>query len=212
LILLGLVIGGIIVVAARQRPQQAIPEQIIPSVPAPSVGERPAQMPTRLPDIQVLLTAMPTATPLSQPAVPARLEIRQVGIDVLVSRVGLNSQGLIFTPVYAAGYWDQSAPLSKPGNTILVGHVRTEPQEVFLHLKEVDVGDVLKITDQYAQEYFYKISEKEVIQIVGGSDEDAQRLRNYIQPTDTARLTMIACYPDASCPSRLVIMALPVDQ
>jgi LPXTG-site transpeptidase (sortase) family protein len=192
---------------ASRQPPSPPPTRILPATPA----TRPPSVPTALPDVELLLTALPTRTPPPGPARPARLEMERLGIDAVVLAVGVDKDGRIVTPDRYAGYWSMSAPLNEDGNTVIVGHNKPDPWPVFFGLSRADVGDEVKVTDQFGQEYNYRVDESVIIQVEGAPPEEAQRTLEFIQPTQSRRLTLITCYPDPSCPARLVVVATPED-
>lgn len=170
-------------------------------------------IPTPLPDLDTLLQSLPqTATPFPGPAIPARIEIGSVNIDILVLTVTLDSDGFITVPARYAGYWGLSSPLDQNGNTVIVGHNRLDPRPVFRDLAKVQVGDEIKVTDQFGEKYYYSVTGTLTFQVSGAPASEANRPKEYAQPTASARLTLITCAPDESCPSRLVVLADPIKQ
>jgi LPXTG-site transpeptidase (sortase) family protein len=168
---------------------------------------------TPLPDLDALLQSLPqTATPFPGPAVPARIEIEAVQIDVLVLTVSLDSTGFIEVPDRYAAYWGASSPLGKNGNTVIVGHNRLEPSPIFNNLDDVKKGDQIRVTDQFGEKHLFVVTETLLFKVSGASAEEANRPREYAMPTTTGRLTLITCAPDDTCTSRLVVLAEPVSQ
>ncbi|HQE18527.1 MAG TPA: sortase, partial [Aggregatilineales bacterium] len=125
--------------------------------------------------------------------------------------VAVDQEGYLPTPDEHAGYWALSAPLDGDGNTVIVGHNRTSPVEVFRNLPRVEVGDEIILIDQFNAEYRYEVTEVELFQ-VDGNPEEAQRTLDYIDPELSKRVTLITCQPEGECTQRLIVVAVPADE
>lgn len=176
----------------------------------PTAQTRPENVPSPLPPADEIADLDATATPLPGPARPARIEIPSAGIDVEVLIVALDQDGYLPTPDEHAGYWALSSPLDGEGNTVIVGHNRTSPVAIFRNLPQVEVGDEITVTDQFAAEHEYEVTDIELLD-VAGSPEEAERTVELIDPDLPRRLTLFTCQPDDACTHRLVVIAEPVD-
>lgn len=174
-------------------------------------GSRPENVPTPLPPVGEVADLNVTATPPPGPARPARVQIPSAGVDVPVLIVAVDQEGYLPTPDEHAGYWALSAPLDGDGNTVIVGHNRTSPVEVFRNLTRIEVGDEIILTDQFNAEYRYEVTEVELFQ-VEGNPEEAQRTLDYIDPELSKRVTLITCQPEGECTQRLIVVAVPADE
>ena len=174
-------------------------------------GSRPENVPTPLPPVGEVADLDATATPPPGPARPARVQIPSAGVDVPVLIVAVDQEGYLPTPDEHAGYWALSAPLDGDGNTVIVGHNRTSPVEVFRNLPRVEVGDEIILIDQFNAEYRYEVTEVELFQ-VEGNPEEAQRTLDYIDPELSKRVTLITCQPEGECTQRLIVVAVPADE
>lgn len=174
-------------------------------------GSRPENVPTPLPPVGEVADLNVTATPPPGPARPARVQIPSAGVDVPVLIVAVDQEGYLPTPDEHAGYWALSAPLDGDGNTVIVGHNRTSPVEVFRNLPRVEVGDEIILIDQFNAEYRYEVTEVELFQ-VDGNPEEAQRTLDYIDPELSKRVTLITCQPEGECTQRLIVVAVPADE
>ncbi len=174
-------------------------------------GSRPENVPTPLPPVGEVADLNVTATPPPGPARPARVQIPSAGVDVPVLIVAVDQEGYLPTPDEHAGYWALSAPLDGDGNTVIVGHNRTSPVEVFRNLPRVEVGDEIILIDQFNAEYRYEVTEVELFQ-VEGNPEEAQRTLDYIDPELSKRVTLITCQPEGECTQRLIVVAVPADE
>jgi len=174
-------------------------------------GSRPENVPTPLPPVGEVADLNVTATPPPGPARPARVQIPSAGVDVPVLIVAVDQEGYLPTPDEHAGYWALSAPLDGDGNTVIVGHNRTSPVEVFRNLPRVEVGDEIILIDPFNAEYRYEVTEVELFQ-VEGNPEEAQRTLDYIDPELSKRVTLITCQPEGECTQRLIVVAVPADE
>jgi len=175
-------------------------------------GTRPAFVPTPLIAVDdFFLTLQATITPQPGEARPARLEIKDVDIDVPVVTVQVDTNGFIVTPEHFAGYWAQSSPLNEVGNTVIVGHNQPLPRLVFANLDDIELGAEIIVSDQFAEEYFYTVYAIENIQVQDAPESDSQRVRAFVEPTDDRRLTLLTCHPAPDCLSRLIVVARQVD-
>jgi len=174
-------------------------------------GSRPENVPTPLPPVGEVADLNVTATPPPGPARPARVQIPSAGVDVPVLIVAVDQEGYLPTPDEHAGYWALSAPLDGDGNTVIVGHNRTSPVEVFRNLPRVEVGDEIILIDQFNAEYTYEVTEVELFE-VEGNPEEAQRTLDYIDPELSKRVTLITCQPEGECTQRLIVVAVPADE
>ena len=183
----------------------------VPVIPTPELRE--------LPSI-ASMTEAPTSMRQSVAGQPVRMVIPQLGIDAPVRDVGLSavydiSQGsdLFYQwqvpQSYAAGWHYNSAPLGRPGNTVLNGHQNVYG-EVFKDLEKLAVGDGLLMYDKDGRSYLYQITNREILLERGQSE--AVRLENarWIAPTMDERLTIVTCWPYTDNSHRLVVVAKPV--
>jgi LPXTG-site transpeptidase (sortase) family protein len=207
LIILGVVVAVSLVALFLQRQNQAA-TTLFSSTPS-----RPDFVPTPLPgSIDILLTIQAGSTPVPGPPRPAHLEIASANIAVSILIVTTDLDGYIVTPSRYAGYWTESATLDQPDNVIIVGHNRTDTFLVFAALAQVQPGDEIVIVDQFGAQYRYIVSETAVVKIEGGSEDEQAQALAYVQPTGSAQLTLVTCYPDAACGSRLFVIAAPAGE
>ncbi len=214
IVILTLAVSGVVILVTRNGHQVASPNSSTGSagdstMASPSVSNEPAVTP--LPDFDTLLQSLPqTATPHPGPAIPARIQIETIDLDVLVLIIAMTPEGTLPAPDRYAGYWGVSSPLDQNGNTVIVGHNKLTPRPIFNKLSQAKIGDEIKVTDQFGDKHLFKITDSLIIKVLGAPAADANRTRDYTQPTGTARLTLITCYPDETCPDRLVVLAAPV--
>lgn len=111
---------------------------------------------------------------------------------------------------YAAGWHNTSAPLGKPGNTVLNGHHNAWGR-VFGRLIDVEPGDSVML---YAgsQAFLYTVVQTMLLEEAGQSLE--QRLENarWLLASPDERVTLITCWPPSGNSHRLVVIALPSGQ
>jgi LPXTG-site transpeptidase (sortase) family protein len=129
-----------------------------------------------------------------------RIVIDSVGLDALVSPVGLVFRGgelQYDVPVLEAGQYAGTAAPGDPGNTVIGGHVaRRGASGVFQALPKVAAGDVVQV---YRGDRIYRYFITE-IRVVAADATDV------MSPTQEATLTLITCFPDDNYAERLVVV------
>ncbi len=150
------------------------------------------------------------------PALPTRLIIPAISVDapivpiaaqlVRVGGASLASPGV--PGFYAAGWYENSAPLGVAGNTVLNGH-NTGNGEVFRDLYTLERGDEIVVYSGDVP-YAYPVSDVLVLREAGQSLEVRRGNARYIEPADDERLTRVTCHPDGSLRYRLIVIAWPV--
>lgn len=210
-ITLTVAVSGVVLLIMRNQPVPDGSSASATSSPMAVANSSQGPVVTPLPNLDTLLQSLPqTATPHPGPAVPARIQIEAINLDILVLTVAMTPQGLITTPDRYAGYWAASSPLDQNGNTVIVGHNKLIPRPIFHDLSMAKVGDEIKVTDQFGDKHLYKITDTLLIKVKDASSADANKTRDYVLPTNTPRLTLITCSPDKACPDRLVVLAEPI--
>jgi sortase A len=157
--------------------------------------------------------AIPAAPPPAS-APPSRLVIPRLNLEAPVEPVGLVpstvAPGVLEwdVPGYrAAGWLNTSAPLGRPGNTVLDGHHNVHG-EVFRDLWTLQAGDAITVSAA-GEARQYRVSE---VLILPERDQPLEtRLANarYIQPTEDERLTLVTCWPYEDNSHRTVVVAFP---
>jgi LPXTG-site transpeptidase (sortase) family protein len=149
-----LLVGGVTAVVLGLRPA------VSPIGPPPgSAGiVAPADMPTGpSPSPAAPPSASPTHRPVAAPVVslqrsiPTRIEIRAIGVDSSLMRLGLKKDGTIEVPPYdkdaPAGWYRGSPTPGQVGPSVILGHVDTfkAGPVVFYRLSEVEHGDTIAV-------------------------------------------------------------------
>lgn len=164
-------------------------------------------------------TPRPTATPIPLPPTPepikppTRISIPSIRLDAPVKAVGLVQEPATGFWTYdipafkAAGWSDDSAPLGKPGNTVLSGH-NNILGKVFLDLVDVKKGDVIAM---YEGDRLFNYTVTDVLFLLEAGQPNSVRVKNasYIKPTDDVRLTIVSCWPRDNNTHRLIVIAKP---
>ncbi len=196
-------------------PTATPPATSTPVPPTPTSTPSPVPTPTVMPTA----TLRPTATPIRPTPTPesikppTRIRIPSIRLDAPVKTVGLVQEKATGFWTYeipnfkAAGWSDDSAPLGKPGNTVLNGHNNIEGK-VFLDLVDVKKGDSI-VMYEGDKPYTYIVSE--VLFLLELGQPDSVRIKNgsYIRPTDDIRLTIVSCWPRDNNTHRLIVIAKP---
>ncbi|MCK9486267.1 MAG: sortase [Dehalococcoidia bacterium] len=187
---------------------------------APQAGDAPSSEAARMAEsaAAVRLLLDPEATPSGggadvapvafseQPDVlfsqrhATRIVIESVGLDALVSPVGLvYRDGRLHydVPRVEAGQYAGTAAPGDAGNTVIGGHVaRRGAAGVFQGLPDVSAGDVVRVF-RGDRVFRYSITE---IRVVAADATDV------MSPTQEATLTLITCFPDDQYAERLVVV------
>lgn len=109
---------------------------------------------------------------------------------------------------FAAGWHDQSAPLGKPGNTVLNGHHNVFG-EVFGKLVQVQVGDLIRVYSG-KKSFWYEVKSIQILKERDASLEVRTTNAEWIGHTPDNRLTLVTCWPKRSNTHRLIVVATPV--
>jgi sortase A len=143
---------------------------------------------------------------------PTRIVIPAIHLDAPIEPVGwsqVNGVNAWDIPNhFAAGWLKTSAPLGRPGNTVLDGH-HNLAGEVFRYLVNLKAGDLIEVysDDQLA------VYEVTALHILPDRDQPlAVRRQNaaWIQPTLDERLTLVTCWPYTNNTHRLIVVASPI--
>jgi LPXTG-site transpeptidase (sortase) family protein len=146
---------------------------------------------------------------------PERIIIPGIGIDApvwpsmdqYVAVGGQVFQQWAAPADYAAGWQPNSAPLGRPGNTVLTGHHNVHGA-VFSRLVDLREGDAILLLSN-GKVFQYRVANLMILAEEG--QEIGVRLENarWLQPSDDERLTLVTCWPQWSNTHRLIIVARP---
>lgn len=157
-----------------------------------------------------------TPTPLWPGAVPTRLIIPDIQLDVPVEPITWNivtlngtDQAIWDVPDWRAAGWHQtSSKIGVPGNTVFNGH-NTTRGEVFRDLYLLEPGALITVETEEATTYTYIVDKKLILPEAGQSLEVRIDNARYVQPTRDERITLVTCHPYGSLANRLIIIAYP---
>ena len=144
--------------------------------------------------------------------IPIRIVIPAIHLDAPIEPVGwslVNGANAWDIPThFAAGWLKTSAPVGRPGNTVLDGHHNIEG-EVFRYLVDLKAGDVIELysNDQVTD---YEVT---ALHILIDRDQPLEVRRQnaaWIQPTLDVRLTLVTCWPYTNNTHRLIVVAKPI--
>ena len=129
----------------------------VPTIATPRVAPTPEPTPTPTP------TAAPVPPPRAVAAVPVRVRIPKIGVNALISPVGVDATGAMDTPndAWTVGWYSPGARPANPGNAVLAGHVdyvRVGPA-VFYSLRALVPGDRVFVNDAAGQEHEFVVTE-----------------------------------------------------
>jgi LPXTG-site transpeptidase (sortase) family protein len=186
-------------------------------IPLPTLDPAAAQS---TPETDSFLSSIGTtpaaAGSIRQLYIPERIVIRSIELDAPVvgaKSTPVNLDGQTFQQwqapdTFAAGWFQASATLGVPGNTVLDGHHNVYG-EVFRRLVDLNEGDLI---DVYSADkiFIYQVTNKMILK---ERDQPLSvRIQNaqWIEPSNDERLTLITCWPYTSNTHRLIIVAAPL--
>lgn len=147
---------------------------------------------------------------------PTSMAIADLGLSLDIVPMGwvvTESNGQPITewivPTDAVGWHVNSAGAGAAGNLILSGH-QIIGSAVFapLALGDIAVGQEVTLTDADGTTFFYQIVEvSEPVPILGATAEDENMALSYLQPSESAILTMMTGWPDFTTTHRIFAVA-----
>ncbi len=157
------------------------------------------------------ITAQPVITDSSSRP-PTRIVIPAINLDAPIEPVGWSQVNGVSTwdipNHFAAGWMKTSAPLGRPGNTVLDGH-HNIAGEVFRHLVDLKAGDLIEVYSD-DQMVVYEVTALHILPDRDQPLEVRRRNAQWIQPTVDERLTLVTCWPYTNNTHRLVVVAQPI--
>lgn len=227
--------GVLLIIAGGLMAYPLIRDALLP--PAPFGEAQPLLRPTVTPfpvEGQTTISATPALLPetrlfalgqtpppqsaaqpiISDPSakLPTRLVIPALNLNAPIEAVGWSQVNGVSTwdipNHFAAGWLKTSAPLGRPGNTVLDGH-HNMAGEVFRHLADLKAGDLIEVYSD-AQIVVYKVT---ALHILLDRDQPLEVRRQnaaWIQPTLDERLTLVTCWPYTNNTHRLIVVASPI--
>jgi sortase (surface protein transpeptidase) len=147
------------------------------------------------------------------PPAPNRVEIPDLGVDVIVQPVGLDEQGrmgLFTDPAIAAWYQWGAAPASEAGSTVIAAHVDSLEYDLlpFARLKDAVAGTQVFVTDAAGTRHPYQV---QLVEVFDKADVDWAAA---FDRAGAPRLTLVTCggefdYENRRYLSNLVLTATP---
>ncbi len=198
-----------------ENPTPTIPPTFTPppTTPSPEITATPAftleavvinpLQPERLPTLDVTPEGAVTGG-----AYPIQIAIPEVNINAAVLVVNEDFNLDIVTPREEVGYYARTPRIGAGGNTVMVGHVY--PGRVFNHLLDVQIGQVVRVTDENYVDHYYQIQEIIRFPYEEGTEADRALGLAYIFENTVERLTLVTCYPEYEWTHRFVVRAVPI--
>ncbi len=166
----------------------------------------PLGNPETTPEPTIVITPDPSLA--AGGAYPIQLAIPEADINAAVLVVGDDFNTNIITPREEAGYYVRTPKIGSGGNTVIVGHVY--PGRVFNNLLDVQIGQVIRVTDEYYEDHYYEIQEIVRFPYESGTQADIELGFAYIFENTVERLTLVTCYPEYDWTHRFVVRAIPI--
>lgn len=112
---------------------------------------------------------------------------------------------------YAAGWHSNSLLPGQGGNVVLSGHHNIKG-EVFRYIVDLNLGDVLTLTDEAGNEFNYAVADKFIVKDKGEPDAVRRANARWIGPFNDERVTLVTCWPYNNNTHRVIVIAKPVPQ
>lgn len=101
---------------------------------------------------------------------------------------------------YGVGHYVDSVPPGRPGNCTIMGHHMRKYGSIFNRLEEVEIGNVINITDLRGHQYTYIVDDLRIV----SAEEMMQNIRGGL--TDTRQVTLVTCVYTNSGKMRLMVI------
>lgn len=157
-------------------------------------------------------SAPPLAHPPVAKALPDRLVMPAIQIDIPVVELGWNTKqqdGQIFSEwdvaEYAAGWHKNSARLGEGGNVVMSGH-NNILGSVFRELDQLKRGDEITLWSG-SQSYVYQVNKVMIVPEKYATLEQRKENAKWIGPFDDNRLTLVSCWPRDDNTHRIIVVA-----
>lgn len=144
------VLGAALVTYSLTHQESAPQARSSGTIDAPSTTPSPTPSPSQRPTTAD--PAPPSAPAPLGPSVPARISIPAIGVDSVVNRIGLSSDGTLKVPqpgprLNQAAWFEKSPTPGQPGPSIIEGHVDSESgPSVFFKLGSIRPGQRILVT------------------------------------------------------------------
>lgn len=180
--------------------------------PIPTATAQPTPVANPDAPLKPALASVPVG---SHFAVPDRLELPSIGLDVPVVELGWHkaaaTSGAIFSEwdvaEYAAGWHTNSARLGEHGNVVMSGH-NNILGAVFRELDQLREGDEAVVWSG-DEKTVYRIDKIFIVPEQDATPEQRADNAKWIGPFDDDRLTLVSCWPRNNNTHRIVIIARP---
>lgn len=125
---------------------------------------------------------------------PTRISIPSIGVDAIVSEVGVDKEGRMDVPkdVAEVGWYEPGYKPGEMGSAAFAGHVnsRLGLPAVFRNLEDVEIGETFSLWDADGREMVFKITEKNIY------DFRTAPLEKVYGPADLPTVSLITCDDD----------------
>lgn len=143
------------------------------------------------------------------PALNILAPVEPVGWQPVADALDENTAVVWDSPDAAVGWVVSSALPGDADNILLYGHNNLHAS-VFLKLSELKPGDKIMLRTG-EEEWTYSVQETRILPVMT-SDQDFAAYQEYFQPTSSARLTLLSCWPPVSNTHRVVVIAIPAGE
>lgn len=142
-------------------------------------------------------------------AYPIRLAIEDLDLLASVVVVQTDPDFNIVTPRNEVGFYALTSKIGAGGNSVMVGHVA--PGRVFNKLLDAKIGQIVRVTDEFYEDHYYRITEIIRFPYEIGKPEDHELGFQYMYDDSEERITLVTCYPEDKWTHRFVVRATPIE-
>lgn len=157
--------------------------------PAESIAAAPAPLPTAEIDVPRQSSEL---APVKQVAAPVRIQIPSISIDIQITPVGVEDDGLMQIPenIRVAGWYRYGpSPASDTGSTVITAHVDDFEQGLgpFAYLKEMPADAEIIVTTDDGVDHRY------ILESVQNIEKKQLPLDQVFDREGTPRIVLITC-------------------
>lgn len=108
----------------------------------------------------------PTATPTPTIPQPRQFDIPKINVSAPIMPVGVDENGKMQLPenINEVGWYSLGFKPGEAGNAVISGHLdsATGAGAIFFHLRELEPGDNLYVTDEHGNQYNFVVTRKAI--------------------------------------------------
>lgn len=196
----------------------AVPHAPVNTGLSPNLGPDPAPASETREKIADASGLQAMSSAVTVRALPTRIELPSIHLDTPVEEIGWSvrpgENGSAYSQwdeaANAAGWHKNSAVPGEGGNVVLSGH-NNILGAVFRELDQLKRGDIATLVVD-GKEFNYAVDKILILPETSATPEQRKINAEWIQPTDSERLTLVSCWPRDNNTHRIVVVAYPVEK